>query len=133
MNDVQTNLRRHASAIEAVNIQQERLTAATEHVNRMKNTYLDHVVHTAVLKEKARRKADSLTGIVSFACVFIIGIIGYMINSFIGLGLFTLGFCIVAASRQKSAIADAENYKKRKAFFAKYDYAIPEDENLEWK
>lgn len=133
MNDIQAKENIYNAATAAVNKQQKNLSAAAEQVTQVKNTYLHNVVHTAVLSEKVRRKKDLLSKLIIWVGAGIIGLILLLINIVIGIVFIAVAAGIAWVVKQQTGDAKVANYNDRKAFFSKYAYAVPAEEQLKWK
>lgn len=133
MNDIQAKENIYNAATAAVNKQQENLSAAAAQVTQVKYTYLHNMVHTAVLSEKVRRKKDSLSKLIIWGGAGILGLILLLINIVIGIVFIAVVAGIAWLVKQQTGDTKVVNYNNRKAFFSKYAYAVPADEQLKWK
>ncbi len=133
MNDIQSKENIYNTATVAVNKQQECVSEATTQVTQAQNAYLQSVVRAATLSEKTRRKKDLLINLIVFIGATILALILLFINVVAGiLFIFVVGI-ITWIINEKTSAERVANYNNRKAFFSRYSYVIPANEQLKWK
>ena len=133
MNDIQAKENIYNTVTAAVNKQQERLSTVTTQVEQTQNAYLQSVVRAAILSEKLRRKKDFLIGFIVYGGFAAISLITLLINIVAGILFIAVVGCIAWVAKEQSSDESVVNYNNRKAFFSKYAYAVPANEQLKWK
>ena len=133
MNDIQTKQNIYSTAVNAVEQQQKKFADSLNQLTQAKNTYLSNVVHTATLKEKAKRKKDVLYNLLVWGTLSFLALILLIIDVIIGVVFIVAVVVIACIVQQKTSDKKSAAYNNRRSFFIKYEDYIPANERLKWK